>query len=69
MELLDALPADDPQATPEFVIESRREAVGWASDQIRPEFTETTWLLFWQIRGRSRTLNGKKPSPRLQDHE
>jgi RNA polymerase sigma-70 factor (ECF subfamily) len=55
VELLDALPADDSQATAEFVLEGRREALRWASEQIRAEFSETTWMLFWQtaVEGRS----------------
>ena len=55
MELLDALPADDSQTTAEFASESRREAFRWASEQILPEFSETTWLLFWEtaVQGRS----------------
>lgn len=48
VELLDEVLADDPQATAEFVLESRREALRWASEQIRSEFSETTWKLFWQ---------------------
>ncbi len=48
MELLEALPADDPLATAEFERESRREALRWASEQIRSEFSETTWMLFWK---------------------
>ena len=48
MELLEALPADDPRTTAEFVLESRREALRWAAEQIRPEFSEMTWMLFWQ---------------------
>ena len=55
MDLLDAVPADDPQTTAEFVSESRREAYRWASEQIRPEFSDATWLLFWEtaVQGRS----------------
>lgn len=48
MELLEAQPSDDPQTTAEFVLEGRREALRWASEQIRAEFSETTWMLFWQ---------------------
>src|SRR5262245_53427189 len=55
MDLLDAVPADDPQTTTEFASESRREAFRWASEQIQPEFSEGTWLLFWEtaVQGRS----------------
>ena len=54
MELLDAVPADDPETTAELLQESRREAMRWAADQIRPEFSEATWRLFWEtaIEGR-----------------
>lgn len=45
---LGALPADDLQTTEEFEIEGRREAVRWAAEQIRSEFSEATWRLFWQ---------------------
>jgi RNA polymerase sigma-70 factor (ECF subfamily) len=48
LDLLEALPADDSQATAELLLESRREALRWASEQIRAEFSETTWMLFWQ---------------------
>jgi len=48
VEFLAALPADDRQTTEEFVLEGRREALRWASEQIRSEFSETTWKLFWQ---------------------
>jgi RNA polymerase sigma-70 factor (ECF subfamily) len=48
MDLLEALPADDPQTTVEFLWEGRREALRWATEQIRAEFSESTWLLFWQ---------------------
>ena len=48
MELLNGLPADDQLMSAEFVMESRREALRWASGQIRPEFSESAWNLFWQ---------------------
>jgi RNA polymerase sigma-70 factor (ECF subfamily) len=48
MELLKALPSDDPETTAEFLLEGRREALRWATEQIRAEFSESTWLLFWQ---------------------
>jgi len=48
VDLLEALPSDDPQTTAEFLSESRREALRWASKQIRAEFSESTWMLFWQ---------------------
>ncbi len=35
--------------------ESRREAIRWATEAIRHEFTEVTWAMFWltSIAGRS----------------
>jgi RNA polymerase sigma-70 factor (ECF subfamily) len=48
MDLLEALPSDDPQTTVEFLLEGRREALRWATQQIRAEFSESTWTLFWQ---------------------
>ena len=55
MELLEALPVNDPQSTVEFVLEGRREALRFASEQIREEFSESTWMLFWQtaVQGKS----------------
>jgi len=29
-------------------MEARREIVCWAAEQIRPEFTELTWDIFWK---------------------
>lgn len=40
------VPADESSAT--FLKESRREAFRWAAEEIRPEFSEVTWNLFWQ---------------------
>lgn len=48
MELLDGLPAADSLMSAEFLMESRRETLRWASGQIRPEFSESAWNLFWQ---------------------
>lgn len=55
MDLLAGEHADDPETTAELLRESRREAIRWASDQIRPEFNDLTWRLFWEtsIQGRS----------------
>jgi RNA polymerase sigma-70 factor (ECF subfamily) len=47
LELLRAQPADD-DAVVELRRESRREAIRWVADQIRPEFSPDTWNLFWQ---------------------
>src|SRR5205823_4238558 len=48
LELLNAEPAEEPETTAEFLLESRREALRWATDQVRPEFSEATWRLFWE---------------------
>ncbi len=39
----------DPAGTAEEMrTEARHEAVRWAAEQIRSEFTERTWEIFWQ---------------------
>ncbi|MFO1043337.1 MAG: sigma-70 family RNA polymerase sigma factor [Planctomycetaceae bacterium] len=55
MSLLAGEHVEDPKTTDELLIESRREALRWASDQVRPEFNDLTWRLFWEtsIQGRS----------------
>lgn len=54
-ELLNEHPADNPEDSEELIRESRRELFRWAAGEIRVEFTETTWLLFWEtaVNGRS----------------
>ena len=47
VELLDAQPG--PAATTaEILAEARIEMVRWATEQIRTEFSEATWKVFWQ---------------------
>ncbi len=47
VELLDAQP--DPQATTtEILAEARKELIRWATEQIRSEFSEATWSVFWR---------------------
>ncbi len=47
VDLLDAQP--DPQATTaEILAEARKELIRWATEQIRSEFSETTWNAFWR---------------------
>jgi len=47
VELLDAQP--DPQATTaEILSEARKELIRWATEQIRSEFSEATWNVFWR---------------------
>jgi RNA polymerase sigma-70 factor (ECF subfamily) len=54
VELLNAEPADEG-ATAEFKLDSRRATIRWAAEQIRPQFSEVTWRLFWEtvIEGRA----------------
>ena len=46
-ELLCDLPDGDGETTQLFLNESRREAIRWATEEIRSEFTEGTWAMFW----------------------
>ena len=46
-ELLAGQPSAE-QTDSEIIIESRREIVRWAAEQIRSEFTEQTWDIFWK---------------------
>lgn len=46
VELLDAHP-DPLETTAELVAEARKELVRWATEQIRSEFSEATWKVFW----------------------
>ena len=46
VELLGAQP--DPQETSaEILAEARKELIRWATEQIRSEFSEATWKVFW----------------------
>lgn len=45
--LLLELPDRDEETTHQLLEESRREAMRWAADEIRSEFTEVTWAMFW----------------------
>ena len=47
MEFLCAQP-DPEETTAELRAEMRREVVRWAAEQIRKEFSEGTWTVFWQ---------------------
>jgi RNA polymerase sigma-70 factor, ECF subfamily len=57
MELLNAEPDEEEETTTAFLFESRRETLRWAAEQIRSQFSETTWRLFWEtaIEGRAVT--------------
>lgn len=46
-ELLESRPADDPSAAAVFEAEYRRRVFRWAADEIRGEFTPSTWRAFW----------------------
>ena len=47
VDLLKAQP--DPQATTaEILAEARKELIRWATEQIRSEFREATWNVFWR---------------------
>jgi RNA polymerase sigma-70 factor, ECF subfamily len=45
-ELLDAQP-DPAETTAELLAEASKEMVRWATEQIRAEFSEATWNVFW----------------------
>jgi len=47
-DLLEAQPAVDPSATALFELEYERSLFRWAADEIRGEFTVTSWRAFWQ---------------------
>ena len=53
--MLSELPDRDEGTTQQLIEESRREAMRWAADEIRVEFTEVTWSMFWltSIEGKS----------------
>ena len=46
VELLHAQ-SDPQETTAEILAEARKELVRWATEQIRTEFSETTWNVFW----------------------
>lgn len=54
-EMLRALPERDDETTQQVIEESRREAMRWAAEEIRSEFTKVTWAMFWlsSIEGKS----------------
>jgi RNA polymerase sigma-70 factor (ECF subfamily) len=47
MELLEAQPAADSSASAIFETEYQRRLFQWAADQVRGEFTPSTWQAFW----------------------
>ena len=56
-DLLEAKPAADPPATALFEAEYRSRLFRWAADEIRDEFTQTTWQAFWQT-----AVEGRPPN-------
>jgi RNA polymerase sigma-70 factor (ECF subfamily) len=54
-EALGQLPSAE-QTNAELLLETRREMVRWAAEQIRPEFTELTWKIFWEIATQEATV-------------
>ncbi len=56
-ELLDAQPSADPSATTLFEAEYRRRVFRWAADQVRGEFTPSTWEAFWRT-----AVEGRRPA-------
>ena len=53
-QILHELPQDD-ETTKDLLEESRMEAMRWAASEIRAEFSELIWSMFWQtsVEGRS----------------
>jgi len=47
-ELLEAKPTNDQCAEEEFATEFRRRAFRWAAEQVKCEFSDSTWLAFWK---------------------
>jgi RNA polymerase sigma-70 factor (ECF subfamily) len=47
-ELLEAHPASDTQAEAEFRAEFQRRAFRWAAEQVKNEFSDSTWQAFWR---------------------
>jgi RNA polymerase sigma-70 factor (ECF subfamily) len=48
IELLERQPAPDPSASAHFEAEYQRRVFQWAADDVRGEFTASTWQAFWQ---------------------
>lgn len=47
-EMLNALPRDASAVNDEISREAHAEAIRWATREIRDEFSETTWQMFWE---------------------
>ena len=48
LDMLNQHADDAPETTAELLLESRRETLHWATEQIRPEFSPAVWALFWE---------------------
>ena len=55
-ELLEAQPSADPSSTAVFEAEYRRRVFRWAAEQVRGEFTPSTWEAFWRT-----AVEGRRP--------
>jgi RNA polymerase sigma-70 factor (ECF subfamily) len=46
--MLEAQPAPDAEAEAEFRAEFQRRAFRWAAEQVKKEFTDSSWQAFWK---------------------
>jgi RNA polymerase sigma-70 factor (ECF subfamily) len=46
--MLEAQPVSDARAQAEVETEFKRRAFQWAADQVKDEFTDSTWQAFWK---------------------
>ncbi len=56
-DLLEAQPAADPPATALVEAEYQKRLFQWAAEEIRDEFTPTTWQAFWHTAVQGRPPN------------
>jgi RNA polymerase sigma-70 factor (ECF subfamily) len=56
-DLLEARPAPDAQAEAEFAAEFKRQAFRWAAEQVKREFTDSTWQAFWETGVKNRPID------------
>jgi RNA polymerase sigma-70 factor (ECF subfamily) len=47
-QMLEAHPQAEPAMQAEFVVAFKRRAFQWAADEVRGEFTASTWQAFWK---------------------
>jgi RNA polymerase sigma-70 factor (ECF subfamily) len=55
-EMLEAEPARDAAAEAEFQAEFQRRAFRWAAEQVKTEFTDSTWQAFWRTGVENRAI-------------